>query len=415
MSPRLLPVLLVSASLACTPPSVPPPAADPDVTIPNALAPNLTAPVNGNVLLTALKVTSTGHQFVVLNVDVADQDPVVIAEGNDFFANWADVPGLVEAGDGSLIAHWLQKSGVEVYDYGIRLARSTDGGETWADLGWLNDDGWAPEGGAPGEHGFVAWVPEGDGARAFWLDGRAAGGHDAEHAGGAMQLRTTTVVDGEVAPSEVLDDRICDCCPTAAVMTSSGPLVAFRDRTADEIRDVQLLRRTEAGWQRTAIDTSGWQIAGCPVNGPALAVDDNLVLVAWYTAHPGPRVYAAWSEDGGDSFGDPTILTTDTLGRVSTAILDDRGYVTWLRRVEEAAEEGAVEEIPAGEVRMVRLAPGGTPEGEVVVAETSATRRAGIPRLVADDDGLILAWTVVVPGSEGETSTQIAVRRFTPK
>ncbi len=408
MSPRLLPVFLVSAILACTPTSVPPPALGPDVTIANALAPSLTAPVNGKVLLTALKVTSTGHQFVVLDVDFADQDPVVIAGGNGFFANWADVPGLVEAGDGSLIAHWLQKSGVEVYDYGIRLARSTDGGETWVELGWLHDDAWDREGGAPGEHGFVSWVPEGAGARAFWLDGRAAGGHDAEHAGGAMQLRTTTVVDGEVAPSEVLDDRICDCCPTAAVMTSTGPLVAFRDRTADEIRDVKLLRRTEEGWQRTAIDTSDWQIAGCPVNGPALAADSDLVLAAWYSAHPEPRVYAAWSHDGGVSFADPYILTTDTLGRVTATIHEGTGYVAWLSVL------SGDNDTPPGEIRMVAMRPGSPAGAETVLATTAASRRAGVPRLGVDGDGLGLAWTMVEEHEQGDATTRVSYRKFSP-
>src|SRR5215510_8067705 len=33
------------------------------------------------------------------------QPAVTLAEGDDFFANWADFPAIVEAADGSLLAH----------------------------------------------------------------------------------------------------------------------------------------------------------------------------------------------------------------------------------------------------------------------------------------------------------------------
>ena len=36
--------------------------------------------------------------------------------------------------------------------------------------------------------------------------------------------------------------RVCDCCPTAAADTADGPIVAFRGRTADEIRDIYVTR-----------------------------------------------------------------------------------------------------------------------------------------------------------------------------
>ena len=405
-------ILLFSACLACTPSVTPPPATSLDVVIPSALAPNLTTLADGNVLLTALQVDSTGHRFVVLDVDAANQAPVVIAGGGDFFANWADVPGLVEAGDGSLIAHWLRKSGPEVYDYGIRLARSTDGGETWVELGWLNDDAWEREDGALGEHGFISWIAEDQGVRAFWLDGRAAAGHGHEgHGGGAMQLRTATVVGSEVSASELLDERVCDCCPTAAVATSAGPLVAFRDRSEGEIRDVHLLRQTDDGWQRAAIDNAGWEIAGCPVNGPALAAEGDLVLATWYTAQPSPRVLAAWSDDGGATFDVPQTLTSDTLGRVTATILDGVGYVAWLSAVESGGDPDE-KRLPAGEVRMVPLEAEGAVGIPIVLSRTAATRRAGVPRLAVDGDQLGLAWTVVEEGEGGDTTTQVAYRRY---
>lgn len=48
-----------------------------------------------------------------------------IAAGDDFFANWADVPSVVRMADRTLVAHWLQRNGASASGYDLRLARST--------------------------------------------------------------------------------------------------------------------------------------------------------------------------------------------------------------------------------------------------------------------------------------------------
>ena len=42
----------------------------------------------------------------------------------------------------------------------------------------------------------------------------------------------------------VLDARACDCCQTDAAMTSAGPVVVYRNRTEEEIRDIYIARGT---------------------------------------------------------------------------------------------------------------------------------------------------------------------------
>jgi hypothetical protein len=138
---------------------------------------------------------STAHRLQMSRLEGESwSQPTTIAEGSDFFANWADIPGLIEASDGSLYAHWLAKTAADTYAYSIFLARSTDGGENWDRIGPLNDDS------TPTEHGFVTYVPAGDGIRAFWLDGREM------VSGGPMALRTA-LVDRSVGPAEILDQR----------------------------------------------------------------------------------------------------------------------------------------------------------------------------------------------------------------
>lgn len=298
--------------------------------------------------------------------------PVTVASGDNFFANWADFPAVAQAPDGSLAAHWLAKTGDDTYAYGIFLARSTDGGATWSPAGMLHGDR------VPAEHGFVSWLAQPGGLRAFWLDGRETAKK------GPMALRTGLVAKTAGA-EELLDPRVCDCCQTDAALTSDGPIVAFRDRSDKEVRDIYVIRKTAKGWsQPTPVHADNWQIPGCPVNGPAIAASGRQVAVAWFTAAPPtPRVQIAFSKDGGATFGRPVLIDGDKpLGRVDL-VLDRSGdaIVSWL------ALEGK-----GAAVRLRRVSPKGRAGAPVTVAATSAARSSGFPRTVLSGDRLYLAW-----------------------
>ena len=49
--------------------------------------------------------------------------PRSVASGSDWFVNWADVPSVIRLSDGTLVAHWLQKSGADTYAYDLRMSR----------------------------------------------------------------------------------------------------------------------------------------------------------------------------------------------------------------------------------------------------------------------------------------------------
>ncbi len=318
--------------------------------------------------------------------------PVTVAEGPDLFANWADFPAVgavgTPGGTGgtSAVAHWLAVSGPDKYAYSIALAGTKDGGATWNPLGWLPKDRTAAE------HGFVSWLPEagpGNGLRAFWLDGRGM------PAGGPMTLRSATV-DPERGSTgeELLDDRVCDCCQTDAAMTSEGPIVVYRDRSSEEIRDIAIRRRTQEGWSPPKlVHADGWHIAGCPVNGPAVAALDRRVAVAWFTGAPTPRVLLAFSNDAGATFSPPIPVDTESpLGRVDLVLdREGRAMVAWLGH-EPGANERAV-------LRLQRLPPTGPAGPAITIATTASGRASGFPRLLLDDLHLVVGWTE--PGSPG--------------
>jgi hypothetical protein len=49
--------------------------------------------------------------------------PRIIAEGSNWFVNWADFPSMIALPDGSLAAHWLVKSGPGTYAYDVHISR----------------------------------------------------------------------------------------------------------------------------------------------------------------------------------------------------------------------------------------------------------------------------------------------------
>lgn len=310
--------------------------------------------------------------------------PTTIVDRRDLFVNWADYPAVIVTPSGRLLAHWLQRSGSGRYAYDVRVAQSTDRGATWSEGQVLHTDRSA------GEHGFVAlWLAPGDSVRAAWLDGRnMASGHDA-HAKGAMSVQSVAVAPtGALGTEQPVDLRSCECCQVAATVTPSGPVVAYRDRTEDEIRDIAIVRQVGGQWSQPAIvHADGWKIAACPVNGPALASRGDTVAIAWFTgAQDTARVHVAFSVDAGRTFSAPVRVDGGTpAGRVGITF-DATGdaIVSWLERVPPEAAE----------VRVRRVARSGELGAPVTVSRTSAARASGFPRIVRSGNSLVAAWTV---------------------
>ena len=84
-------------------------------------------------------------------------------------------------------------------------------------------------------------------------------------------------------------------------------MAVYRDRTADEIRDISAVRQADGEWTEPAtIHNDGWEIAGCPVNGPAIDTMGDRISVIWFTAAENePKVRIAFSDDGGAQFDEP--------------------------------------------------------------------------------------------------------------
>jgi hypothetical protein len=311
-------------------------------------------------------------------------EPLQITRGDELFVNWADSPSVQPITADLWAAHWLKLAPDSAGAYHVATTVSRDGGGTWSAAVQLNDDN------ALAEHGFVELFEWNGAIAALWLDGRqlAEWSFDEPDKLLGTSLRIAALDSaGRVTAREVVDELVCDCCQPAAAMTLAGPVLAYRDRTPDEIRDIVVVRRAAGRWQPPVnAGADGWHIEGCPVNGPAIAAAAERVAVAWFTAAAGlPRVRFAWSGDGAASFEPAIDLDgAGSFGQVGLVLADDgTAFVTWWRAAVGGGTDLAL--------RAVR--PNGS-LGEIeVIAHSAATQPVDVPQVIAAGGDLLVAWT----------------------
>ena len=417
---RKLAILLLPLALAaCSEPPAPEAAAGPDAytvhpwplpSTTGSAQPDLLMTDDGRLLLSWIS-SVPGRRNALRFVSLAENGhwqsgPRTIAVGEHLMANWADVPHMAftnAGGAGTLWVHWLQTSG-EGYAADVALTRSTDAGFNWSAPVLVNDDGTATE------HGFVSMWPAADGNLGIaWLDGRAKatdegadtdamgdGGMEMHHHGkGSTQLRAA-VFDANLQRNheQVIDEMTCDCCQTSVAVTAKGPLLVYRDRTPDEIRDIAATRFDGTAWSEPKpVHADGWKIDACPVNGPAVAADGNNAVVAWFTgAGDTPRVLAARSTDAGDSFGEPVVLEQGEAveGRVAVAMDAEQAWIAWVH-----------EDATGQSLWLSRRSPDLSKEYQrlQVAALQGRGKATGFPQIALRGGAAHVVWTDIVDGA----------------
>ena len=308
--------------------------------------------------------------------------PVLINSGNNWFVNWADYPMLTSDGANNLMAHYLEKSGNTKYAYDVKFLSSGNNGKSWTAAKTLHDDG------KQSEHGFVSMIPYNDNFFVSWLDGRntaneetADGGHEGHH--GQMSVRGAFIdKQGNKKDEWELDNRVCDCCQTSAAITTNGPVVVYRDRSENEIRDMSIVRYVNGKWTAPKIIfPDEWKIAGCPVNGPRADAIGNHLGIAWFSKPDTMgQVNLIFSEDGGATFKTPIRIDEGkAIGRVDVVMLDEKtAMVSWM--------EGTV-------IKAVKVATDGTKEPSMIIASSSEARSSGFPQMTLLGNKLFFAWT----------------------
>ncbi len=318
-----------------------------------------------------------------------------VTEGRDWFVNWADFPVIGSSENGSIMMSFMTSSGPGTFEYDLNFISKMDG--RWNDSLIPHEDGTLTE------HGFASMEPYmEDKVITIWLDGRQMESSDDDersdhdsHGNGDMMLMHAMVDPSDgVQKKAPLDRRVCECCPTASTQTSEAAQFFYRDRADDETRNISVVAynfdRHEWSEPQYLFD-DGWQVHGCPVNGPAADSYEDVIGTAWFTSpSDNPKTRVAFSDDHGNSFTAPVeIHIGNALGRVDLRMINRQtAVVSW---IEQQDDETLLK------ARLInKNGEKGTPQ-KLASGSYLADRASGFPRMARVGSNIYLGWTK--PGS----------------
>ncbi|HLG96142.1 MAG TPA: sialidase family protein [Bryobacteraceae bacterium] len=340
---------------------------------PGSVQPNWSVTPDGAAVLSWTEPAKDGTSALRYAVrrGAAWSASVTIAAHRHFFRHPAEVPEVVQTADGHWLAHWVENQESSEAEF-VYVSSSTDGMHWTAPAQAHRDH-------SPVQHGLASMIENpGGGASIFWLE--ALKGED----GPVYLMRSVVDASGKEVNEERLDDDVCACCPTAAAKTSKGLIVAYRDHTPKDIRDIAVLRLENGKWSPSKIVyNDNWHIDACPINAAAVAARGDRVAVAWFTgAQDSPKVKIAFSSDAGATFGKPAVFSTGHAFGYTSVILDDAGtaLVSWL-------EQG-----PSGARVLVRSVNAAGMAGPVLEIAKGEKMVLGYPKLARAGRETLVAW-----------------------
>jgi len=295
---------------------------------------------------------------------------------------------------------WCSKAGTSAR---IRAARSGAGTTAFGPAVTVHPEA------LPGARGWAALArdPEGN-AHVVWLDGRAA---DRQAAGPMRQdiFHAIWRRDGSHQEATVATD-VCFCCKTAVAAGSDGAVyVAWRHIYPTNLRDIAVARSTDGGKTFSTpvrVSEDGWQIAGCPDDGPALAVDETGTLhVVWPTMVGGADraakgIFYSYSTDGGRTFAPRQRIDEESAGAAHPQIAAGPGRVAIVWDEAGPTRRACLREVSSDAKR-----PGRTPVlGPIRILSTGT---AVYPAIASTPSSLVAAWT-----ETGAAGSEIRVRRL---
>ncbi|MGC4098145.1 MAG: sialidase family protein [Nitrospira sp.] len=217
-------------------------------------------------------------------------------------------PGLAVGADGQVVVTWsTAQASAAPFASDLRLARSQDGGRTFAPPILVNDDG------QPISHTFENLLMDGHGNIFLaWLDNR-----NKSQSGSGTLFGCSRDGGKSIAANVPVDDMACPCCrPMVAQAPDDSIWVAWRKTFAGNVRDVVLAKSVDQGRSFSApirVREDGWVFLACPHRGPSVAFDQSgRLYVGWYTegTNEQPQLFISVSDDQGKTFSAPVSLHT---------------------------------------------------------------------------------------------------------
>lgn len=234
-----------------------------------------------------------------------------------------DPPTVAVAPDQTVYVGWTARAGSEAdHATDLYLSSSNDYGRTFAAQVKVNDDT------KPAVHGMHSLAIGNDG-RVYmaWLDERNITpmpmketkmdpSTKAHHMDSNRELYFAASTDGgrTFTRNERVATDVCPCCKTAMAIRNDGRLfVSWRQVLPGDLRHIAVASSIDQGKTFTPpkiVSDDQWMIAGCPVSGSSLSLDNEGDLrVLWYSEGKNGETGLYWTEskDNGLSFG-PRVL-----------------------------------------------------------------------------------------------------------
>jgi hypothetical protein len=340
-----------------------------------SIQPNWSVTPDGKAVLSWVEASKNGLYTLRYAIRGASawSEPHTVAADRHFFRHPAEVPEVIAINDHQWMAHWIETPKEESEAEFVYVSSSNDGAHWTAPIIAHKDRSQV-------EHGLAAMAVSGAGeVSIMWLE--LLKGED----GPASLKRTVVNASGQVVKEEQLDNDVCSCCPTAIARTAKGLLVAYRDHTKDDIRDIAAVRYENGKWSPSKIvHADNWKLNACPINAAAVAANGDHAAIAWYTgAQDAPKVQVVFSNDGGATFSQPVVVSTGrALGYTSIALEGDgSATISWLEQGEGGNTRVLYRTVPAT----------GTP-GPVVQVASGARSALGYPKVTHAANETLIAW-----------------------
>lgn len=290
-------------------------------------------------------------------------------------------PKLAFGEAGEIYVSWTQSLEVPFSGH-VRLARSLDGGQSFAAPLTVNDDRQAIS------HRFESMTVTPDGRiHLVWLDKRlsqAATRQGKKYPGISVFAAVSSDRGASFAPNRKLADHSCECCRIAlAVDTDGTPVAVWRHVFGTNIRDHALLR-LDGKSTRQRVSHENWAVDACPHHGPALDIGpDGVYHLVWYSGAEQRRgLFYAHSRDQGRSFSAPAAFGQNTAQAGHPQIESHGRHV--VRAWREFDGQQSV-------VRVQRSHDGGNRWDAARTLATSASA-SDRPQLVSHGKTLLLSW-----------------------
>ena len=212
----------------------------------------------------------------------------------------------------------------------VRFARSLDGGAHFSTPITVHHDL------AEITHRFDALAVDGHGRVVIaWVDKRdleTARAQGKPYLGAAVYYSWSDDEGRTFVPERKLVDQSCECCRIAITSAPHGDVaVFFRSIFGDNIRDhAYAVLRTDGQTSHAERATfSQWQIAGCPEQGPSIAIGaDGTRHAVWYESKDKPTIWYS-QLDPGHPPKNAQVIASSGASHADVIVYGNTVWVTW--------------------------------------------------------------------------------------